>query len=144
MTRNNHVVRAYIACVALLLYVVLLPRTGNNYYPWDMGFEADTSFKTRVISGVRPDSNAYRAGLRDGQKWVSGGLVHGDPNRLTKLTVIDGGTQKVVQFYPAATEAIRLPQYKLKPDISAEEGARCLSPIGVASAAQRTSQSVKK
>lgn len=116
----------------------------NNYHPWDMGFEAYTSFKTRVISGVALDSNAYRAGLRDGQKWVSGGFVHGDPNRLTKLTVIEGDTQKVVQFYPAATEAIRLPQYKLKPDISAEERARCLSQLGVPAAVQRTSQSVKK
>lgn len=114
----------------------------NNYHPWDMGFEAYTSFKTRVISGVAPGSNAHRAGLRDGQKWVSGGFVHDDPNRLTKLTVIEGDTQKVVQFYPAATEAIRLPQYKLKPDISAEERARCLSQLGVPAAVQRTSQSV--
>jgi predicted metalloprotease with PDZ domain len=108
-----------------------------NYHPWDMGFEADKSFKTRVISGVVPDSNAYRAGLRDGQKWVSGGFVHGDPNRLTKLTVIEGDTQKVVQFYPAATEAIRLPQYKLKLNLSAEERARCLSELGVQSVPQR-------
>jgi predicted metalloprotease with PDZ domain len=116
----------------------------NNYHPWEMGFEAEKSFKTRVISGVKPDSNAYRAGLRDGQKWASGGFVWDDPNRLTKLTVIDGDTQKVVQFYPAATEAIRLPQYKLKPEISAEERARCLWQLGVPAAVQRTSQSVKK
>jgi predicted metalloprotease with PDZ domain len=103
----------------------------NNYHPWDMGFEADTSFKTRVISGVAPDSNAHRAGLRDGQKWVSGGFVYGDPNRLTKLTVIEGDTQKVVQFYPAATEAIRLPQFKLKQGLSMEERAQCLSQLGV-------------
>jgi predicted metalloprotease with PDZ domain len=108
-----------------------------NYHPWDMGFEADTSFKTRVISGVVPDSNAHRAGLRDGQKWVSGGFVHGDPNRLTKLTVIEGDTQKVVQFYPAATEAIRLPRYNLKPNLSAEERARCLSELGVQAVPQR-------
>ena len=44
----------------------------------------------------------------------------------------------------AATEAIRLPQYKLKPDISAEERARCLSQLGVPAGAQRTSASVKK
>ena len=86
----------------------------------------------------------WRAGLRDGQKWVSGCFVYGDPNRLTKLTVIEGDKQKVVQFYPAATEAIRLPQYKLRPDISAEERARCLSQLGVPAAAQRTPQSVKK
>lgn len=108
-----------------------------NYHPWDMGFEADKSFKTRVISGVVPDSNAHRAGLRDGQKWISGGYVHGDPNRLTKLTVIEGDTQKVVQFYPAATEAIRLRQYKLKPGLSAEERAQCLSQLGVPSARQK-------
>ena len=115
----------------------------NNYHPWDMGFEAETSFKTRVISGVTPGSNAHRAGLRDGQKWVSGGFVYDDPNRLTKLTVMEGDTQKVVQFYPAATEAIRLPQYKLKPDTSGKERARCLSQLGVPAAAKRTSQSVK-
>ena len=109
----------------------------NNYHPWDMGFEAYTSFKTRVISGVAPDSNAHRAGLRDGQKWVSGGFVTGDPTRLTKLTVIEGDTQKVVQFYPAATEAIRLPQYKLKPGLSTEERAQCLSQLGVPSARQK-------
>ena len=85
-----------------------------------------------------------RAGLRDGQKWVSGGFVYDDPNRLTKLTVIEGDTQKVVQFYPAATEAIRLPQHQLKPDLSAEERAQCLSHLGVSAAAQRTYQSVKK
>lgn len=109
----------------------------NNYHPWDMGFEAETSFKTRVISGVVPDSNAHRAGLRDGQKWVSGGFVYDDPNRLTKLTVIEGDTQKVVQFYPAASEAIRLPQHKLKPDLSGEERARCLSQLGVPAAVSR-------
>jgi predicted metalloprotease with PDZ domain len=116
----------------------------NNYHPWDMGFELDTSYKTRVISGVAPDSNAHRAGLRDGQKWVSGGFVYDDPNRLTKLTVIEGDTQKVVQFYPAATEAIRLPQYKLKPDISAEERARCLWQLGVPAALQKPDREGKR
>ena len=103
-----------------------------------MGFAAETSFKTRVISGVVSDSNAYRAGLRDGQKWVSGGFVWDDPTRLTKLTVIEGDTQKVVQFYPAATKAIPLPQYKLKSNLSAEERAQCLSQLGVPAALQKS------
>ena len=111
-----------------------------NYHPWDMGFDVETFAKSRGISGVVPNSNAYRAGLRDGQKWVSGGFVWGDPNRLTKLTVIEGDTQKVVQFYPAATEAIRLPQYKLKPDLSVEERVRCLSQLGVPTAHQKATK----
>ena len=115
-----------------------------NYHPWDMGFEADTSFKTRVISGVVPDSNAHRAGLRDGQKWVSGGYVHDDPTRLTKLTVIEGDTQKVVQFYPAARDAIRLPQYKLKQGLSAQEREQCLSQLGVPLVPQKLHREAKR
>ncbi|HEX5705337.1 MAG TPA: hypothetical protein VFX97_19210 [Pyrinomonadaceae bacterium] len=111
-----------------------------NYHPWDMGFDVETFAKSRVISGVVPNSNAYRAGLRDGQKWVSGGFVWGDPTRLTKLTVIEGDTQKVVQFYPAAIEAIRLPQYKLKQGLSAEERAQCLSQLGVPSVPRRSAK----
>lgn len=115
-----------------------------NYHPWDMGFEAEKSFKTRIISGVVPDSNAHRAGLRDGQKWVSGGFVWDDPTRLTKLTVIEGDTQKVVQFYPAATQAIPLPRFKLKPDLSSEVRARCLSQLGVPSVPQKLHREAKR
>ncbi len=91
-----------------------------------------------------PDSTAYRAGLRDGQKWVSGGFVWDEPNRLTKLTVIEGDTQKVVQFYPAATEGIRLPRYQLKQGLSPEERAECLSQLGVPSARQRLQREDRK
>ena len=115
-----------------------------EYRSFDAGFDFEKWVKSRVISGVVPDSNAYRAGLRDGQKWVTGGMVHDDPTRLTKFTVIDGDTQKVVQFYPASTEAIRLPQYKLKPNLSAEERAQCLSQLGVPAAPQKPHREAKR
>lgn len=111
---------------------------------FDPGFEMETWAKTRVFSGVVPGSNAFRAGLRDGQKWVSGAMMQGDPTSLVKFTVIEGDTQKVVEFYPASIEAIRLPRFKLKQGLSAEERARCLSQLGVPAAAQRTSQSGTK
>ena len=98
---------------------------------FDAGFDMETWAKSRVFSGVVPGSNAYQAGLRDGQKWVSGAMMQGDPTSLVKFTVIEGETEKVVQFYPASTEAIRLPKFKLKPGLSAEERAQCLSQLGV-------------
>ena len=111
---------------------------------FDPGFEMETWAKTRVFSGVVPGSNAFRAGLRDGQKWISGAMMQGDPTSLVKFTVIEGDTQKVVEFYPASIEAIRLPRFKLKQGLSAEERARCLSQLGAPAAVQRTSQSVTK
>lgn len=111
---------------------------------FDPGFDMETWAKSRVFSGVVPGSNAHRAGLRDGQKWISGGMMQGDPTSLVKFTVIDGETQKVVQFYPASTSAIRLPQVKLKQRLSAQERAQCLSQLGVPAAAQKAAESVKK
>ncbi len=107
-----------------------------DHRSFDAGFDREKWTKDRIFAGVVPGSSAHRAGLRDGQKWISGDMVHGDATRLTKFTVIDGATQKVVQFYPASTQAIPLPQCKLKPDLSAEERARCLSQLGVPSAPQ--------
>ncbi|HKU72343.1 MAG TPA: hypothetical protein VJR02_00350 [Pyrinomonadaceae bacterium] len=115
-----------------------------EYRSFDPGFDFEKWVKSRVISGVVPDSNAYRAGLRDGQKWVSGGMVHDDPTRLTKFTVIDGDTQKLVQFYPASTKAIPLPQFKLKPNLSTEERAQCLSQLGVPAVPQKPPREAKR
>ena len=98
----------------------------------DVGFDFTKSFKTRVVSGVVPDSNAHKAGLRDGQKIVTWNILD-DPKSEAKVTIVEGATQKVLQYYPASTEVIRLPQFKLKPDLSAEERAQCLSQLGVLS-----------
>ncbi|HZI88412.1 MAG TPA: hypothetical protein VFD48_16385 [Pyrinomonadaceae bacterium] len=108
------------------------------------GFDIEKWTKSRVFSGVVPGSNAHRAGLRDGQKWVSGAMVQDDPTSLVKFTVIDGEMQKVVQFYPASTEAIRLPQFKLKQGLSVEERAQCLSQLGVPSASRKLHREDKK
>ena len=96
----------------------------------DVGFDFKKSFETRVVSGVVPDSNAHKAGLRDGQKIVTWNILD-DPKSQAKVTIVEGATQKVLQYYPASTEAIRLPQFKLKQGLSVEERSQCLSQLGV-------------
>lgn len=104
-----------------------------EYRSFDAGFDFEKSFETRVVSGVVPDSNAHKAGLRDGQKLVTWGMVLDNPRRQAKLTIVEGATQKVLQYYPASTGSIRLPQFKLKQGLSAQERERCLSQLGVPS-----------
>ena len=106
----------------------------GEYRSFDIGFDFKKSFETRVVSGVVPDSNAHKAGLRDGQKIVTWGFQFDNPKRLAKVTIAEGATQKVLQFYPASTKAIRHPQLKLKQGLSVEERTRCLSQLGASPA----------
>jgi predicted metalloprotease with PDZ domain len=105
----------------------------TEYRSFDAGFDFKKSFKTLVVSGVVPDSNAHKAGLRDGQKLVTWGMVLDNPRRQARVTIFEGATQKELKYYPASTEAIRLPQFKLKQDLSAQERERCLGRLGVLS-----------
>jgi predicted metalloprotease with PDZ domain len=109
-----------------------------EYRSFDLGFDFEKSSKTRVVSGVVPDSNAHKAGLRDGQKLVTWGFMLDNPKRQAKITIVESATQKVLQYYPASTEAIRLPQFKLKPNLSSEEHTQCLSQFGVSLAHPKT------
>lgn len=104
-----------------------------EYRSFDAGFDFEKSFETRVVSGVVPDSNAHKAGLRDGQKLVTWSMRPDNPKRQVKLTIVESATQKVLQYYPASTEAIRLPQFRLKQGLSAQERERCLRQLGVLS-----------
>ncbi len=80
---------------------------------FDPGFDFDASYSKRIFTGVRENGPAYRAGLRNGQKWIKGGLAF-DQNVMAEFTVEDSGMQKVVKYYPASDEKVRVPQYKLK------------------------------
>lgn len=80
---------------------------------FDPGFDVDASYTKRTFTGVKENGPAHRAGLRNGQKWVRGGLAD-DPNVMAEFTVEDSGIQKVVKYYPASDEKVRVPQYKLK------------------------------
>ncbi len=115
-----------------------------EFRSFDIGFDFEKSSKTRVVSGVVPDSNAHKAGLRDGQKIVTWGFMLDNPKRQAKVTIVEGATQKLLQYYPASTVAIRLPQFKLKQGLSVEERAQCLSQLGASAAPRKLHREDKK
>jgi len=70
------------------------------------------SDRTKIIHGARQDSNAWRAGVRDGQKWTSIDVGLGDPSRLAEIEIDDGQEKRRINYYPASANVTLVPQYK--------------------------------
>jgi predicted metalloprotease with PDZ domain len=94
---------------------------------FDAGFDVDESRKTGTIRGVRETSNAWNAGVREGQRWAPLDVVWGDPAYLAELEIRDGQGARRVKFYPASSDTVDAPQYTAIPAHSCVFGSR-LSP----------------
>lgn len=79
---------------------------------FEVGFDWTQSERARIIKGAKPDSNAWRAGVRDGQKWTPIDVGLGDPNYLAEIEIEDELGTRRIKFYPASAEAALVPQYK--------------------------------
>jgi len=81
-------------------------------FRYNLGFDVDASLGSGIFSGVRENSNAYRAGLRNGMKFLSkvkgGG---GDTTRPIVLGVNDAGEDIEVSYLPIDGEGVDVPQY---------------------------------
>lgn len=79
---------------------------------FEVGFDWTASDKTKIIHGAKPDSNAWRAGVRDGQKFSAIDVGLGDPTYLAEIEIEDEQGRRRIKYYPASAEAVTAPQYK--------------------------------
>ena len=82
---------------------------------FEVGFDWTASDKTKIIHGAKPDSNAWRAGVRDGQKFSAIDVGLGDPTYLAEIEIEDEQGRRRIKFYPASVDAVTAPQYKASP-----------------------------
>jgi predicted metalloprotease with PDZ domain len=94
---------------------------------FDIGFDSDGSKKTGIIQGVREGSNAWEAGVRDGQQWAPMDVSWGDPSYLADLEIRDGQRTRRVKYYPASSNATHAPQYAPLPSGRCDPEARASS-----------------
>lgn len=71
-------------------------------WKFDLGFDLSKSTESedKRVFGVEPDSEAFHAGLRDGQKLASWSFYPGDPSKHVKLTIKDEDGKRVLTYYP--------------------------------------------
>jgi len=79
---------------------------------FDLGFDYDVSMTKRIVTGVREDGPAYKAGLRDGQPIAGHSVNQGNPNKTSKFYVGTDQGRQTIEYYPRG-KGLSAPQYHL-------------------------------
>ena len=98
---------------------------------FEPGLDLETLVTKKIIAGVKEDSTAYLAGLRDGQTVVRRLPIYvGDATKPIEITIKDGESEKTIKYFPASRKTFGIPQYKLKSGITEKERAEVLQMLG--------------
>jgi predicted metalloprotease with PDZ domain len=82
-------------------------------FPYDPGLDLESTLGFRIVTGVKPDGEAYRAGLRDGQQVLEHNeIAPGDTSRTVILVVRAGDQEKRISYYPRG-QAFHVSQFQL-------------------------------
>jgi predicted metalloprotease with PDZ domain len=79
---------------------------------YELGFDREALDKKSVIEGVLPESAAYKAGVRDGQKVLGDSIYWNDMNKPVQLEVSTSDGVKTIEYLPKGKAAL-IPQYHL-------------------------------
>jgi predicted metalloprotease with PDZ domain len=82
--------------------------------PFDLGFDFPGSQVAHEVVGVVPDSSAYRAGLRNGQRITRFVAALGDSREPVELTVESAAGQETFSYLPQGTSRIAVPVFAAK------------------------------
>jgi len=87
--------------------------------PFELGFDFEASRRDRIIRGVRENSKAADAGLRNGQQLTRWSVSHGNADKQVKLGVVDNGEKKTVTYLPRGS-SVAVQQFRLKQGLAGE------------------------
>jgi len=94
---------------------------------FDLGFDPDTLRSKNMISGVREDSEAFKAGIRNGQEVLGMSIHWGDVSQPVKLTVRSIRGQETIAYFPKG-RAVSIGQYHLDAEARGSTPEQCTFP----------------
>jgi predicted metalloprotease with PDZ domain len=96
-------------------------------WKFDLGFDPrSTESADKRVSGVELGSEAFKAGLRDGQKLVGWPFNFGNPSKEVRLTIDADDGKRTLAYYPRGPE-ISLQQFSLDSARYSSDPETCVS-----------------
>jgi predicted metalloprotease with PDZ domain len=96
---------------------------------FELGFDRSSiSAEPHRVLGVQPDSEAYKAGLRDGQQLLGWSIVNGDPTKQVKLTIKTENGRQVITYYPQGNK-VPVQQFVLDASAYSAKPEACSAPF---------------
>lgn len=80
---------------------------------FELGFDFNRTSASNKISGVKENSNAWKAGLRDGQIWRGGSIYFDKPDMEALVIIEENGEEKKISYYPKSSNVIEVRQFYL-------------------------------
>jgi predicted metalloprotease with PDZ domain len=98
-------------------------------FRFDLGFDRkSTQTEDKLVSGVEPGSEAWNAGLRDGQKLVGWSFNFGDASKPVRLKVKTAQDELALTYYPRGPE-VSVQQFTLDPSQYSANPTMCIAGI---------------
>ena len=83
---------------------------------FDLGFDRSSiTGEAKKVIGVTAESEAYKAGLRDGQQLLGWSIDNGDPTKQVKLTIKTDTGRQAITYFPQG-EKVSVQQFILDQD----------------------------
>ena len=82
----------------------------DQLFPFDLGFDAASSMRDRIVRGVRTGGAADSAGLRDGMSLRGWSWFNGDATKPASVRIAEGDTVRKVEWTPRGEQPVAVPQ----------------------------------
>lgn len=83
--------------------------------PFELGFDWNATAKTQMITGVIENSQAWKAGLRNGQKWRGGSVYFDNTVQPALVNVEVDGKLQEIKYQPVASKKEWVRQFYRRP-----------------------------
>lgn len=91
------------------------------------GYDSKKTYKSNVITELKQDSSAYKAGLRNGQKLIDRKIVV-PPTKPSWIRINDdSGKEKTISFYPVDSKKYPAYQFELNQNMYNKNPEECLA-----------------